>query len=69
MASHSGCAVIVKMDGETFENAVKRLGLSNDDVRGCIVVSEPLPIEEWCRRARLQQDDLIRNTPHWGISK
>ena len=57
-AAHSGSGFIALRDGESLEQAAKRLGISDGTL---IVVHETLPLPDWVARARVQQAELVRN--------
>jgi hypothetical protein len=67
LASHSGCAVIVMLDGETPEVAAKRLGLSS--LAGMICVRQILDSRDWCVLAKAQQAELVRSAHRNGVCR
>ena len=50
-----GCVVHIR-EGETFEQAARRQGLSD----GVLVIGEIMAPDDWCRAAKAQQADLVR---------
>jgi hypothetical protein len=59
LESHSGSAVVAMLDGESQEDAARRLGLKS--LAGMICVRQILTERDWCELAKQQQRELLIN--------